>query len=106
MDWVWPQFYFSPSCNLGSQGFADSLKAWSARLDGPKLFLGAISFPSATSGGGYQTPDVFASTIETAMKLAKPKFGGVMLWDGPFGHITVNSAGENFIAVSKAALES
>jgi chitinase len=105
MDWVWPQFYSAPDCNLGTDGFETSLSAWSARLHGPKLYIGAASFPGATSSGGYEAPDAFAATVRSAKSLAKANFGGVMLWDGPHGHITMDSAGENFIAVSKEALE-
>ena len=106
MDWVWPQFYAAPSCNIGTDGFSDSVKAWSERLVGPKLYIGSPSFARGTGNGGYVEPDDFELTIKSARTNASSNFGGVMLWDGPYGHITMNAEGMDYIAVSKRALTS
>lgn len=106
VDWVWPQFYGSPLCNIGTTGFSTSFAAWSKRLSGPKLYIGGISFANGTTNGGYQDPDLFSMTIKAGRKLASSNFGGVMLWDGAYGHITKDAAGLDFIAVAKTALES
>jgi len=106
MDWVWPQFYAAPSCNIGGSGFTTSFADWSSRLSGPKLFIGSPAWAEGTSNGGYQDPDTFAKTIKNAKTLAKSNFGGVMLWDGAYGHITKNAKGKDYIAVSKKALKS
>lgn len=106
MDWVWPQFYAAPSCNIGGTGFSASITAWSSRLSGPKLYIGSPAWSGGTSNGGYQEPDDFATTIKSAKELASSNFGGVMLWDGAYGHITEDSEGNDYISVSKTALES
>ncbi|KAK0105959.1 hypothetical protein ONS95_004470 [Cadophora gregata] len=106
MDFVWPQFYGAPSCNIGTDSFPDSVKAWSERLVGPKLYIGSPSFAGGTTNGGYEEPDAFAKTLKSARADTTEDFGGVMLWDGAYGHITMNSQGLDYIAVSKKALTS
>jgi len=106
LDWVWPQFYAAPSCNIGGTGFTSSFSDWSARLTGPKLYIGAPAWAEGTANGGYEEPDVFAKTIKSAKRNTSSNFGGVMLWDGAYGHITKNSKGQDYIAVSKKAAKS
>jgi len=106
LDWVWPQFYGAPSCNIGTPGFTTSFSYWSSRLSGPKLYIGSPAWAGGTSNGGYEEPDVFAKTIKNAKSLTKSNFGGVMLWDGAYGHITTNAKGKDYIAVSKKAVQS
>lgn len=106
MDFVWPQFYGAPSCNIGTASFADSVKAWSQRLVGPKLYIGSPAFAGGTTNGGYEEPDAFAKTLKRAKAHTKANFGGVTLWDGAYGHITMDSQGLDYIAVSKKALTS
>ena len=70
---------------------------------GPKVYIGGIAYQ--TTGSGYLPPDNFASVIIRATALNLSNLGGVMLWDGTEGHITMNAAGTmNFIQVVKAAL--
>ena len=108
LDFIWPQFYSAPSCNIGSSGFAASFSGWSERLASTsvKLYLGAPAFAAAVGKmGGYQEPDDFAGTVEMAAGLAGPKvFGGVMLWDGAYAHVTRDGAGRDFLNVTKEAL--
>lgn len=107
MDFVWPQFYAAPSCNLGTDSFAGALNDWKTRLVGPRLYIGAPAWAGGTTNGGYEEPDAFATTIKTSQKsVGGSKFGGVMLWDGPYGHITEDSDGRDYISVSKKALTS
>ncbi len=106
MDFVWPQFYGAPSCNLGTTSFADSFSAWNTRLSGPKLYIGSPAWADGTSNGGYEEPDAFATTVKSSKESIGANFGGVTLLDGPYGHITMDSAGRDYIAVSKKALQS
>lgn len=108
VDWVWPQFYGAPSCNIGTNGFSASFTAWSKRLSGPKLYIGAVSYAAGTTNAGYQDAASFATTIAMARKLASSasnNFGGVTLWDGPYGDMNLNATGFDFIEITKDALE-
>jgi chitinase len=105
-DFVWVQFYNNHDCNIGAAGFNESFVAWSSDLaaanPSPRLYLGA---PASSSGGtGYQDPDTFARTIEQVKMLNVSNFGGVMLWDGTEGHLTMDTQGRDFIDVTKDAL--
>jgi chitinase len=104
VDFVWPQFYGAPSCNIGSNGFNDSFAGWAGRLDGPKLYLGAPAFAAAVTNGGYQDPQLFSETILAARSLGRTKFGGVMLWDGPYAQLNKDSEGKDYVNVTKSAL--
>lgn len=104
VDFVWPQFYDATSCGVSTSGFEASIKDWSSRLDTgnkPSLLIGALSFDDGT---GYEAPDTFADTIADVQDYNLTNFGGVMLWDGPYGLITTDSAGEDYIEVTKTAL--
>lgn len=111
VDFVWPQFYGAPSCNLGSDGFSASLSGWATRLSNgtgklPRLFIGAPAWEEGATAGGYVRPSVFNTTIAVAVEVVgTERFGGVMLWDAAYGHITVDEAsGLNIIAVAKESL--
>lgn len=105
VDFVFVQFYDSSSCNIGSTGFNSSITGWSERLSGPSLYLGGPSFSAVATSGGYQDPDTFAQTIAGVKAMKLSNFGGVMLWDGAYGLATTDSKGEDYIDVTKTALE-
>jgi chitinase len=73
IDFVWPQFYNNPACDLNSNGFIPSLQAWASDLEGaqqsdfggfsmggfvdigngvssPRVFVGSLTFSNAGSG--------------------------------------------------------
>ncbi|KAH8904131.1 glycoside hydrolase [Coniochaeta sp. PMI_546] len=109
MDFVWPQFYGAPSCNIGTGNFPASFAAWSARLDAgnkPKLFIGGAAWANATSNGGYVPPQQLNQTILSSVKaVGKGRFGGVMLWDAAYGHTTMDPVtGLDIIGVAKGSL--
>lgn len=105
--YIWPQFYSAPSCNLGTANFLPSFSSWSARLDGPRLYIGAPAWAGGTTGGGYENASDFATTVEQAKKnvSANHNFGGVTLWDGVYGEMNLDSEGNDYINVTKTALE-
>lgn len=105
MDFVFVQFYDSPSCNIGTSGFNSSIAAWSERLDGPSLYLGGPSFSAVATTGGYEDPDTFATTISAVKSMKLGNFGGVMLWDGAYGLATEDASGKDYVDVTKTALE-
>ena len=83
MDFIFVQFYNNPSCNVGSAGFIDSLKAWSGDLgSGPKLYVGMPGC-SECAGSGYLDTGSMASTLASAKSAGLSNLGGVSLWDGP-----------------------
>lgn len=83
MDFIFVQFYNNPSCNVGSSGFVDSLKAWSSDLgSGPKLYVGMPGC-SECAGSGYLDAGSMASTLASAKSAGISNLGGVSLWDGP-----------------------
>ncbi len=102
MDMVWVQFYNNPGCNIGTTGFLDSFKQWSAQLgSGPKLYIGA---PGASpAGSGYLEPAAMATAIQGASKAGINNFGGVMLWDGPLAKNNA-AGGKTYLDVVKGAL--
>lgn len=107
MDFVWPQFYDTSTRGAGEAGFNASIKAWSQRLatgHQPQLMIGALSF-NDLGAGGYQAPEDFAITVAQVQSMGFANFGGVTLWDGAYGLLTVDSTGNNYINVTKAALE-
>jgi len=109
MDFVWPQFYGSPSCNIGTSNFTNSFTTWSSRLDAgnkPRLFIGGASWSEATSTGGYVPPQQLNQTILSSVaSVGTSKFGGVMLWDGAYGHTTMDpETGLDIIGVAKGSL--
>lgn len=109
MDFVWPQFYGAPSCNIGTGNFSASFSAWSSRLDAgnkPKLMLGGASWADATTTGGYVPPQQLNQTILSSVDaVGTSRFGGVMLWDAAYGHVTTDpGTGLDIIAVAKESL--
>jgi chitinase len=109
MDFVWPQFYGSPSCNIGTANFTTSLASWSSRLDAgnkPRLFIGGASWVNATSYGGYVPPQQLNQTILSSVaSVGTGRFGGVMLWDAAYGHTTIDpQTGMDIIGVAKESL--
>lgn len=108
MDFVWPQFYDSATCGVGTSGFNASIAQWSKRLDTgakPKLFIGGLSFNDG-GAGGYVDAGTFADVVEEVKKMKLANFAGVTLWDGPYALLDANAAGEDVIDLAKEALES
>lgn len=106
LDFIWPQFYAAPSCNIGTTSFLPSLQNWTSRLDGPKLFIGAPAWEDGTSNGGYESHTDFARTVVEAKEEVGREFGGVMLWDGAWGMANLDDEGTSYVDVVKGALES
>lgn len=109
MDFVWPQFYGSVSCNIGTSNFTPSFTAWSSRLDAgnkPRLFIGGASWANATRTGGYVSPQQLNQTILSSVaSVGTSRFGGVMLWDAAYGHVMTDpETGLDIIAVAKGSL--
>ncbi|KAB5528000.1 glycoside hydrolase superfamily [Coniochaeta sp. 2T2.1] len=109
MDFVWPQFYAAPSCNLGTANFPTSFSAWSERLDTgnrPRLYIGGVAWVNGTGNGGYVAPQELNRTILSSVdSVGRDRFGGMMLWDGAFGHVTMDEeTGLDIIGVAKASL--
>lgn len=109
MDFVWPQFYGAPSCNIGTSGFNESLTAWSSRLDAgnkPRLYVGGVSWEDGTTTGGYVAPQELNQTILSSVEtVGTSRFGGVMLWDAAYGHVTTDpQTGLDIIGVAKQSL--
>jgi chitinase len=109
MDFVWPQFYGAPSCNIGTSGFNASLVAWSSRLDAgnkPRLYIGGVSWENGTTTGGYVPPQELNQTILSSVDtVGTSRFGGVMLWDAAYGHVTMDpETGLDIIGVAKQSL--
>ncbi|KAK3360293.1 glycoside hydrolase superfamily [Lasiosphaeria hispida] len=96
-NFVWPQFFNNPSCEIGSDGFADTVAQWSRALEAgvapllrassavrTHVFVGA---PYQEIGGG--TPEG-AGVLGLAVKgLAAGNLGGLIFWDGPEGRENV-----------------
>lgn len=78
------------------------LSSWAAGF--PRLFIGALSFQN--NGSGFVDPDTFATLVQANRGSAGSRFGGVCMWEGTDALITKNSAGKNFIDVTKQALTS
>lgn len=105
VDWVYVRFYSTNYCSMTSSGFNASIKAWSLRLSGPRLYLGAIAF---TQDGivGYEPPSNFTAIVKSVYEMGLCNIGGIMLWDGPRAIWNVDSDGDNYIEVAKEALKS
>lgn len=88
-DFVWVQFYNNAGCSLDDAGFADSFQTWTQSLaangtgTGPKIYVGALTWPGA--GPGYVAPSALPSIVDIAKKIDPANFGGFMLWDGSVG---------------------
>lgn len=68
----------------------------------PRLYIGALAFNNGVSG--FVAPDTFAQRVLSARKSTTSRFGGVTLWEGSDAMITTDSAGKNFLNVTKTAL--
>lgn len=114
IDFTWVQFYDNTPCNIGTDGFIDSVQAWSEDLangsfnsvgngvSSPRLYIGGFSY-SPGYGSGYLPIDQFNAQIQKVKQLNLPNFGGVMLWDGAEG-VLDTANGENFIDSVKLIL--
>lgn len=111
MNFVWPRFYNAEACNMGSTGFNSSMLDWYDYLEGivsnistnyPLLYIGALSFNNSNSG--YVIPDEFAREILAIRPNVSSIFGGVTLWEGSDALVTLDSAGNDYLNVSKTAL--
>lgn len=108
MDFVWPQFYDSKTCGLGTDGFNASVSAWSTRLTagaGPSLMIGSLSFQDG-GAGGYVDPDSYESVIKGVEDMKLSNLGGVTLWDGAFALEDKNDDGTDYVDMAKEALRS
>lgn len=123
VDFVHVQFYNNPGCNLGTEGFWESVTAWSQDLAvagnsrssrvwaegngfgsrGPLMFIGAPAWAGG-AGSGYVGPSVFEGLMRRVKGLGLPNLGGVMLWDGSEGVGNVGGDGRTFVDVAGRAL--
>ena len=109
VDFVWPQFYGAPSCNLGSSNFFPSISAWADRLKPasgprPKLYIGGASWDGGAKGGYVPAQELNRTIVETVDKLGTERFGGVMLWDAAYGVANVDAEGRSIVEVAKESL--
>ena len=122
IDFVWPQFYNNPSCDLDTNGFISSLQAWAVDLMGnqqssfggintgafvdvgngvtsPRLLIGAPAFANAGSGfveSVQQLKVLLAQVKSTNLggHFDGPSpLGGFMFWDGAYGEESGNMDG-------------
>ena len=134
IDFVWPQFYNNPSCNLNSDGFISSLQGWASDLMGnqqssfggistggfvdigngvtsPRLLIGAPAFANAGSGfvEGVQFEELLAQVKGTNLggrfNETSP-LGGFMFWDGAYGEESPNAddVGASYMQIVKDVL--
>ena len=110
-DFVWVQFYNNPPCEIGSAGFAASIKQWSSALAAssattkPRLYIGAPAF-SAAGSTAYQkigNAEGMSGVARSVEGMGLSNLGGVMLWDGPEGMLNVYG-GKDIIAWTKEGL--
>lgn len=110
-NFVWPRFYNAQACGLGGSGFNASLVAWHNYLEQivsalgsayPLLYIGGLSFDNDVSG--YVAPDEFAREVLAIRPNVSSIFGGVSLWEGSDALVTTDASGNDFINVTKAAL--
>ncbi|CAD0111698.1 unnamed protein product [Aureobasidium uvarum] len=106
-DFVFVQFYNSPSCDLSSDGYAASFGGWSDELyaanNKTKLFIGAGAFEGA--GSGYVEGAALGHQISLARQLYTSNLGGVMLWDGVEGLANVDEYGNDYLVYAKGSLQ-
>lgn len=107
-DFVWVQFYNNYCSVTSGANFDASLQQWSSALTtqnaSTQLLVGLIGW--SAGGSGYADPATLASAIGGAKALNLPNFGGIMIWDGAEAHANIDSQGQNYVQVAKAALDS
>jgi chitinase len=111
-DFVNVQFYNNPWCNIGSNGFLDSVETWSNFLDnstymgangkGPQLLIGIPALNNV--GSGYIAAAQLGQYIDGVKGLELPNFGGIMMWDGTEALNNVDAQGNNFLDAAAATL--
>lgn len=135
IDFVWPQFYNNPSCNLDANNFIPSLQGWASDLLGnqqnsfggiptggfvdigngvssPRLLVGAAAFANAGSGfvEGMQFEEIVAQVKNASLggpfTEASP-LGGFMFWDGAYGEESPNAdgVGTSYMQIVKDLLD-
>nr|GME02995.1 acidic endochitinase-like [Ipomoea batatas] len=87
-DYVWVQFYDTPSCQYDDDngGAANLLYSWNndwSIIPAEKLFLGLPAVPII----GSISPDILISDVLPKINTT-PKYGGVMLWNRYYDKIT------------------
>jgi chitinase len=134
IDFVWPQFYNNPACDLNSNGFIPNLQAWASDLEGtqqsdfgnlslggfmdigngvssPRVLVGSPAF-SNTGSGFVEGPafeqivaQVKGANLGGQSNEASP-LGGFMFWDGAYGEesASVDEAGVSYMQIVKDIL--
>ena len=116
LDFVWPQFYHNPSCNLNAgQGFLNSLTAWSNDLEngrgsgfndigngltGTRLLVGAAA--ASDVGSGFVGVSEYKRILEGVKGLGLGNLGGGMWWDGSY--LELNREGGGFARALREVL--
>lgn len=80
-DYVWVQFYESPSCQYNdgdTSKLLNSWKIWSSTRYIRSLFMGLPAAPWE-AGNGYIPADILISQVLPIIRMS-PKYEGVMLW--------------------------
>ncbi|KAI9854493.1 MAG: hypothetical protein M1824_000304 [Vezdaea acicularis] len=116
-DFVWPQFYNNPVCDMDGNGttpavFVSTFKQWVETLgwnqnspqpnnSAPMVLAGAVAW-KADGSTGY----VKVMTLNGTISLIRSYngFGGMMLWDGTEAHRNTNY-GKDYVAYAKMAIE-
>ena len=106
-DFDWVQFYNNYCSITAPEYFDASLQQWSAALAAQnastQLLVGVLGW--SAGGSGYADPSTLTAALQGAMQLDLPNFGGVMIWDGSEAHANIDSAGQTYVQVAKAALD-
>ncbi|KAK5652476.1 hypothetical protein OQA88_10520 [Cercophora sp. LCS_1] len=103
-NFVWPQFFNNPACEIGSDGFPDSLRQWSQALSSgvaplrdssalrTRFYVGTPAWlaagPSAYAGFGGR-PRGLLTLAQQVKAYSYGNLGGMMFWDGPEGQENV-----------------
>lgn len=93
IDFVWPQFYNNPSCNLDSEGFIASLQDWAADLSGTQ----AETFGGISMGGFV---DIGNGVTSPRLLIGAPSFAGAgngFLEGLPFEEILAQVKGTSLV---------
>lgn len=120
VDFVWPQYYKNPECDLSNtSAFADNYRRWAqilgwptngaANNKAPMLLVGATG--NAHDGqSGYVPTSNLTAAIDNVRNMSC--FGGMSLWDGGTalhntnpGPVAANGTYLNYLQVARIAID-
>jgi chitinase len=95
-DFINVQFYNNQACMIGSDSFADSIKAWSDKLNdissdvGLMLAVPASNRAATGDNVGVLPADQLQDQINMVQDLNLPNFVGVAVWDATYAALNDN----------------